>query len=244
LDNQNKREYIGNELDHFSVALNWKHYWASQITPYVGNYVLEVGAGIGSSTEAYMRVASPGSWLCLEPDEDNYKTLLGKREDGLLPAHYKIKLGTLMDLPAGQRFDSILYIDVLEHIEDDHREMRMARSHLNDGGHLIILAPALQSLYSEFDEAIGHFRRYDHTSFMAISIDQLRLVRLRYLDSLGVFLSLSNRLALRQKLPSKNQLRFWDRMVIPFSIMVDWLLRYKIGRSILAIYRRDIPSKD
>jgi SAM-dependent methyltransferase len=161
-----------------------------------------------------------------------------------LPDFCEIQQGEITDLPSAQRFDTILYIDVLEHIEDDLRELEIASSHLNNGGHLIILAPALQSLYSAFDKAIGHFRRYDHMRFYSFSIDELSLVCVRYLDSLGVLLSLTNRLALHQKLPSKRQLRFWDRMVIPFSKVIDWLLRYKIGRSILAIYRQGSTTKD
>ena len=57
--------------------------------------------------------------------------------------------------PADERFDTILYIDVLEHIDDDLGELARSATHLRPGGHLIVLAPAHQALYSPFDKAIG-----------------------------------------------------------------------------------------
>ena len=57
-------------------------------------------------------------------------------------------------------FDSILYINVLEHIEDDRAELLSAYRALPVGGFLLLFVPALPQLYSKFDRSVGHFRRY------------------------------------------------------------------------------------
>lgn len=67
---------------------------------------------------------------------------------------------TLAALPRDSRFDTILYIDVLEHIADDRAELVEAARRLNPGGYLVVLSPAHQWLFTAFDAAIGHVRRY------------------------------------------------------------------------------------
>jgi 2-polyprenyl-3-methyl-5-hydroxy-6-metoxy-1,4-benzoquinol methylase len=75
---------------------------------------------------------------------------------------------TMTDLPASEVFDAVLYVDVLEHIADDLSELRRAAVHLRPGGVLVILVPAHPRLYSAFDAAIGHYRRY--TKSMLITV--------------------------------------------------------------------------
>ena len=128
-------------------------------------------------------------------------------------------------------------MDVLEHIQDDRAELERAAEHLHPGGRLIVLAPAHMLLYSPFDRAIGHHRRYDARSLPGVVPRELRREGLWYLDALGYLASLANRLLLRQDLPSSRQIRFWDRLLVPCSRPLDWVLRYRFGRSILGVWR-------
>jgi hypothetical protein len=127
---------------------------------------------------------------------------------------------------------------VLEHIPGDEAEMREAARHLAPGGHLVVLSPAFQGLYSRFDEALGHERRYTKRSLARVIPRHLERVALFYLDSLGMLLSLGNRVMLRQATPSVKQILFWDRRVIPVSRILDPLVGRRFGRSIVAVYRR------
>jgi len=137
-----------------------------------------------------------------------------------------------------RQFDTILYIDVVEHIEKDREELKRAASHLRPGGHLIVLSPAHQRLFSPFDAAIGHFRRYNRAMLRAISPAGLLLERMRYLDSAGMILSAANMLLLRQSMPTAAQLRFWDLCIVPISRVLDKLLLYSIGKTVIAVWRR------
>jgi hypothetical protein len=136
-------------------------------------------------------------------------------------------------------FDSIIYIDVLEHIENDAEEIGFAVAHLRPGGHLIVLSPAHQYLYSPFDAAVAHFRRYNKESLSAAMTNyDLECVKLVYLDSVGCLISLGNKLLLRSTTPTWGQMRFWDRGIVPISSVVDRFFGYRLGKSVLGIWRR------
>jgi hypothetical protein len=125
---------------------------------------------------------------------------------------------------------------VLEHIEDDREELTCAALHLRSKGHLIVLSPAHQCLFTPFDAAIGHFRRYNRSMLRRISPPSLSIIRLRYLDSFGLIASFVNLLLLRQSMPTEAQLSFWDQRIIPISRVFDRCFRYNIGKSIVAVW--------
>jgi hypothetical protein len=95
-------------------------------------------------------------------------------------------------------------------------------------------------LYTPFDASIGHFRRYDRPMLRRISPANLRLERMRYLDCAGLFASAANLLFLRQSMPTKAQLRFWDSWIVPLSRILDRLLQYSVGKSILAVWQKPV----
>lgn len=226
--------YVGSELDLFAQAIHWKSYWRCQLRSLITGSVLELGAGKGANTRLLEDLAC-SHWTCVEPDP----TLCAELRAGIRPgSRTEVIAGTLADLPESAQFDTILYLDVLEHIEDDASELRLAVRHLRQGGNLIVLAPAHQWLYSPFDAAIGHFRRYCRRSLISTVPSKLSLVYLRYLDVAGLMASLGNRLLLRRSLPTKEQLRFWDSCLVPISRRLDALLRYRMGKSILGVWRK------
>ena len=225
--------YQGQELDVFAHARRWKAYWASRIRRWIGGDVLEVGAGLGENT-AFLRNAPVRSWLCLEPDSQLALRLAAAVAslDGC-----STRIGTIQSI-SGRQFDSILYIDVLEHIEADRQELSDAAALLRPGGHIVVLSPARQSLFSAFDAAIGHYRRYDRNSLRECSPPGCRLEAMFYLDCVGMAALLANRLLLRQGTPSVRQIRTWDTFMVPVSRVVDPLLRYTIGKTIVGVWTR------
>jgi hypothetical protein len=234
-------EYVGSELDLFEKATRWKAYLRKQIARYLGSTVLEVGAGYGGTT----RVLCHGDaklWLCLEPDSTLADRLNESIRAGELPRCCQATVGTLSDLTANHMFETCMYIDVIEHIEDDRSELERAANRLLPGGHLIVLAPAHQWLYTPFDRAIGHFRRYTCQSLREISPPGLELVRLGYLDAVGLLASLGNRCLLRSSMPNERQIFVWDKMMVPLSRFIDPIFGYRIGKSVLGIWRRPLES--
>ncbi len=229
--------YSGTELDLFAKALHWKAYWTREIDPYLGETVLELGAGIGATAQAlghrrYQR------WLGVEPDAGLAQVVAQAIADGRLPPGHAITCGTSTDLPNHERFDTVLYIDVLEHIEDDRGELQRVAQHLLPGGHIVIVAPAHNFLYTPFDKKIGHFRRYNKAMLRAIVPAGLRVQRLRYLDSVGMLASLANKLVLQSDSPQANQIRFWDSVLVRASLVVDKLSAHRLGKSIVCVLKK------
>jgi SAM-dependent methyltransferase len=232
----NDFKYEGSELELFAGANNWKAYWSSQIKTFIRGDVLEVGAGIGSNT-LILDHSGDNRWMCLEPDPHLLIRLVRLLESTSNGRLYEPVCGTLRSL-SNQQFDSIIYIDVLEHIDDDREELHQATLHLRPGGHLIVLAPAHQCLFSPFDASIGHFRRYNRSMLRRISPSGLELELCKYIDSVGLIASTANLLLLRQSMPTKAQIRFWDQCIVPVSRVVDPFFRFKIGKSIIAVWRK------
>ena len=159
--------YIGQELELFALATNWKRYVKAEIGKYLIGDVLEIGAGIGSTTLA-LHDGTARRWVCLEPDDDQAKrlrTTLTRSWGVYVPA---VIAGSLRALADRQSFDCVLYLDVLEHIQDDRRELEEAARLVRPGGHIVVLSPAHQWLFSEFDKSIGHIRRYDKRNLRSL----------------------------------------------------------------------------
>lgn len=229
-------EYVGTELDLFATAHVWKSYLSRLIAPFLGHEVLEVGAGMGGTT-AYLHTDARRRWVCLEPDALLAERLRNAVNEARVP-RCEVTVGTIQSLPDGERFDTLLYIDVLEHIADDAAELRRAAQRLRGGGRLIVLSPAHQWLFAPFDAALGHFRRYSRRTLAAAAPPSLRCERIWYLDAVGLLASLGNRLLLRQTHPTRTQIATWDRILVRASRCVDPLLGRRVGKSILGVWQR------
>lgn len=232
--------YVGGELELFAAARNWKRRLARELAPHLTGEVLEVGAGLGGTTETLLPAARVRRWTALEPDPELRARLEVRARElsarGAVPV--EVQAGTLADLAPERRFDAILYVDVLEHIQDDRGELERAAARLAPGGRLVVLAPAHQALYSEFDRAIGHFRRYDRRTLLALAPPGTERIHAAYLDSAGWLASLANRLLLRRALPTPAQIRTWDGFLVPLSGVLDRLLLGRFGKSVLVVWRR------
>jgi SAM-dependent methyltransferase len=225
--------YAGSELEIFEKAHNWKAYLRGSMQPYLLGSVLEVGAGLGANTRHFASL-NFDRWTCLEPDAG----LLDQIQAGVPPLNrHQVVCGEMATLDPAHRFDAIVYIDVLEHIQDDSTELRRASSHLSPGGALIVLSPAHPWLFTPFDEAIGHYRRYTKQSLQAVAPSHLHREKLVYLDSVGLLASLGNRFLLDRSMPSAAQIKTWDSVLVPCSRLLDPLLGGAVGKSVLGIWR-------
>ena len=228
--------YVGSELELFARARNWKRYWGSIVRPYLGDRVLDVGAGIGETAKT---LASPHHkrWLCLEPDLRMAEQIAHRISSRDLPQNCEVRAGTIDDI--GERdFSAVLYIDVLEHIRNDREELYKASERLRPNGRVVVLAPAHQWLYTPFDRAIGHIRRYSLSDLRALTPPELSEESGIYLDSVGLLASLANRLILKSQMPTARQIATWDGVMVPISQLIDPAFLYRLGKSVLAIWRR------
>ncbi len=232
------QSYPGTELELFARATNWKAYIATQLAPYLRGRVLDVGAGIGANARA---LANPlvTKWTALEPDPRLAASIDETSTDTRFSMRREVIVGTIERLPDTARFDTILYLDVLEHIEDDRGQAERASRLLNPGGHLIVLAPAHQCLFSPFDTAIGHYRRYSLKQLRALTPPGCRVELCQLLDSVGFLASLANRMMLRQSVPTERQIAIWDGFMVRASRVMDLIAFYRIGKSALIVWHAE-----
>ena len=228
--------YVGKELDLFARAVRWKAYWSSHVRPLLAGNVLEVGAGIGANTP-FLLSSRVSRWVSIEPDRGLAERLRARR-DALREPRWQVACGCIDCIEPRGAFDAVVYVDVLEHIPDDRRELAEAALRLGPDGLLIILAPAFGFLFSTFDSAIGHHRRYSRKSLLNILPEGLATSFLGYLDSLGLLLSLGNKALLRRRLPTHRQIETWDRLIIPLSVRTDRLANFRVGRALLGVWRK------
>ena len=227
--------YIGNELELFKNATKWKKYFSKEIADFIYGDVLEVGAGIGINTNYLLNNNKINSITCIEPDPILCSKIKEYHKETNITASEIIN-GTIENV--NKTFDTIIYIDVLEHIEHSIDEIELIKKRLNPNGHLIILVPAFNFLYSEFDKRIGHFRRYNKKKLREEINQTLKEKKIFYLDSLGFFASLANKLILKKNTPSEKNIHFWDKKLIPFTKLFDKLICFTFGKSLIGIYQK------
>jgi len=141
------------ELDRYN---NWIY---EEIAPALGRRVLEVGSGTGNITQF---LCADGREVMATDIVPSYRHELERLFDG--KSNVRIgKYDLVEEAPeefVADPFDSVVCLNVLEHIENDLFALDQIRGVLKPGGKLALLVPAHQFLYGEFDRAVGHFRRY------------------------------------------------------------------------------------
>jgi SAM-dependent methyltransferase len=226
--------YVGKDLEAMSFAEKYHEWILSELRPYLGATIAEVGAGIGSVSRLILE--SPIDRLdAFEPSAD----MFGQLQQNLAsdPRANAIN-GFFGVAPADTRYDSIVYINVLEHIENDAEELTRAREALHDGGHLLVFVPALPWLYSDLDREVGHFRRYLKRGLRSLIKEAgLEIVRLRYFDIAGVLPWYVNFVLLRNSI-SGGSVALYDRLVVPVMRIVETVLPLPLGKNLLLVARK------
>jgi len=208
------------------------NYCLSFINKFIKGNIIEIGAGCGSFTKNYYD-SKIKSIILTETDQLNITNLRKKFEK-----NSNIRISDLSIDKIQNKFDTILYLHVLEHIKEDINELKNAKNKLNDEGHLVIMVPAHQKIYGNLDKAVGHFRRYEKDFFKKNLLD-LELVSFRYLDSMGYLLYYLNKIFFKNEtFPSKFKIFLWDKLFTPVTILIDFLTNYSYGKCIVAVYKK------
>ena len=132
-----------------------------------------------------------------------------------------------------------MYLNVLEHIKEDKKELEIAKNKLKKNGFLIVLVPAHNKLYSKFDKAVGHHKRYDLNFFKKFQPKGTKLEKLYFLDFMGYFLYYINKIFFKNETyPSAFKIFLWDKIFTPITMVLDRLLLYKFGKNILFVLKK------
>ncbi|HTU34679.1 MAG TPA: bifunctional glycosyltransferase/class I SAM-dependent methyltransferase [Candidatus Acidoferrum sp.] len=144
-------------LGRLNRAPRFNRWMADVIRPFVGDRVLEIGAGIGNMSLNLMPRSS--YWATdVNPLYIDYLVSLRSTRPYMEVAH--TDASSLATYPPGQKFDTVVCLNVVEHIEDDLSVLGNIWNVIEDGGRAIVLVPCGPNLYGTLDEVLGHVRRY------------------------------------------------------------------------------------
>lgn len=226
-------ESMSHSLDLLKDTYNYNHWIYSLIRAHLGQKVLEAGSGQGNITRFLLdreRV------YCLEPEP----FYLAKLQE-LAEVHRNVScvLGAIQDLPALaetiDRVDSVICINVLEHIEDDAHALECMRHVLRERGKLILYVPACQWAFGTLDVNLGHFRRYERrrTAKLLQSVGY-QATYCRAVNIVGAFGWCLESRVRRQKVIDPGKARFMDRLA-PFLAALEKIVRPPFGQSLLYV---------
>src|SRR5438067_5298690 len=178
---QTQSSYAADDLETMSEARRYHAHVYGLLRPYIGKRVLEVGAGIGTMTADLLTVAD--RVVALEPNETS-----AARARAVLGVQPKLDLRVchLEECDpialAAEHFDTVVCVNVLEHIKDDVAALESFREIVAPSkGHVLIFVPAVQAVYGPLDAELGHHRRYVKRSLRrAFTRAGMELVRLQY----------------------------------------------------------------
>ena len=219
-------------LERFDKATFWILYFVFKIKKFLKDDILEVGAGCGSFTKGYMK--NFNSITLTDTDDTSFNLL---KKNFVNEKKINVIKSSIEDID--KKFNTLLYFNVLEHVKEDKLEIKNALKKLNNGGHLIILVPAHQKIYSKLDRAVGHYKRYDINFFRENNFENSEIVKLHFLDFFGYALYHLNKIFLKEETyPTNLKIFIWDKIFTPLTTIVDFLTGYKFGKNILCIYKK------
>ena len=205
-----------------------------QLEPYVGRRVLEVGSGVGNMTRFLI---SRDRVVATDLDAKYLQIL-----HHLFDEYPQVTIGPF-DLNGGpppggaQSFDTVLCLNVLEHIEDDLRALRAMHDVLDPGGRLVLLVPALARLYGSLDRALDHFRRYERADLLdKLAAAGFTIEASRFFNLIGVIGWYVNSRILRRTTFPPVQLALYDRLVPLFRL--ESRLHLPFGMSLIVVAQK------
>lgn len=227
-------QILVSDLEIMSAATNYRDWMFSRLAPYIGQRIIEIGAGIGNLTQLLLDrelvVATDNYGPCI----DYLNTKFGER----------LKVSPILLDAAGDisselktyEFDTVICLNVLEHIEDDLRALSQMHSLLIPGGRLVLLVPAFQFLHGTVDQALGHYRRYTRRSLIPIMREAGFVVENSfYMNVIGMAGWFWNNRIVRLKEESRNQIGIFDRFIARPAELIERLLPPPFGLSLIAI---------
>jgi len=211
----------GEILERLNRAPRFTSWMADVIRPYVGDRVLELGAGTGNMSVHLM----PRSIYWATDVNSHYLeylvTLCATRP------YLRVAYTNAMDrqsFPTGQSFDTVVCLNVVEHVQDDAGALRNIRDSLAGGGRAIILVPCGPWLYGSLDEVLGHYRRYTEGQFLAAARQAgLHVEQILKFNRVGVLAWWLNGRVLHRKTFGLGQIRILNILTPLFRLLDPWL---------------------
>ena len=221
-------------LNRNTSSTNYLRWIADLINPYMGENVLEVGAGLGDVTAVvadgtrhiHATEISPISFASLSSRFENRSDISVSQDD-------------VVGGPLPEAYDSAYLSNVLEHIEDDLLALNNIFDSVRPGGAVAVYVPAFMMLYSPWDHEIGHYRRYRLTDLERLmTAVGAETIDSRYVNFVGGIGWLAYCRLLRRPASDDVSVSLFDRVIVPAMRIVEDRVAPPFGISALVVGRR------
>jgi len=212
---------------------NFNKWIYERICPYIGEKILEVGSGWGSFTKYFV---SKKLLVGIDINKDyveRLKTLFIKQSNCIFINSDILKLSK--NELRNFQIDTVIIMNVLEHIENDFEVVKLFYDILIEGGHIIVLVPAFNFLYGTLDRYLGHKRRYTRKTLSSICEETgFFIKKVFYFNFFSMFgWLLSGRILLRVRM-SPLSIKVFNFLFPVFRFFEDHI-HFPIGQSIILI---------
>jgi SAM-dependent methyltransferase len=217
-----------------AAAPRYNRWLIERVTPWVGRRVLEIGAGVGTMSALLV----DRERLVLSDTNSQYLERLRARFRGQPQVHVvPLRLPATDGDLVPERLDTIICLNVLEHVKDDELSLATMFQLLQPGGRLVLLVPSLPAIYGTLDRALGHFRRYTPGELRRkYAAAGFRMRHIEYFNLAGVpGWWFTGRVLKRELIPTAS-LRWYDALVPLFRL--ERLLPWRLGQSLIAVGER------
>lgn len=232
--------YTGRELEAMSEASNYHRWILGIFAPYLGRHLVEVGAGLGSFSELILSHHACETLSLVEPSGEMYQQLDARARR--MPTSPRVDTyhanfpEAAPLIKAKHSFDSVIYVNVLEHIADDEVELDAIHRALSDHGRVFLFVPALSWLYGAFDERVGHLRRYTKSELE----EKLRRAGFQtifstYFDLAGIAPWWIKYRLLKSTTMQPGGVRFYDRYIVPAARRFESVIHPPIGKNVIVV---------
>lgn len=228
---------IGREtLLRMETVRRYNDWIFERIRPSLGDRILEVGSGIGNITR---KMLYKDRVIASDISEEYLQTLRKRFVEG---ERLKITRFDLNECDAvrvrPERIDTIVCLNVLEHINDDAAALRCFHEIIRPGGRLVLLVPACKALYSRMDSGLEHFRRYSRSELCRkIDAAGFTLESVSFLNLPGAVGWFINGRILRRKILPRHQMKLFN-ILSPFLKMENHV-GIPFGLSLLAVGKKE-----
>jgi SAM-dependent methyltransferase len=228
-------DYLSSELEPMAMAHNYYRWIMREFRPHLGNVVCELGAGIGTFSS-----------LLLEEDihrlilvEPAHNLLACLRDRLTAEGRVQVVEGEVeayIDRLREGQVDTIVSVNVLEHIHDDRRTLAAIAKVLPSGGKFLLFVPALPGLFGSLDETFGHWRRYRRAELEEkVTEARFQILDLKFINSLGTVSWFIAGRILKSRTVSPLMVRCYDRWVIPIVKAIEGRVTPPLGQSLILI---------
>lgn len=228
-------------LRTIALANHFNRWMYNTIKPYCKGNILEIGSGLGNISEFFFQDQAN---IYLSDIRESYCEALRKRFTGCSTL-LGIETINLVDPGFDAKFvnhfssfDTVFALNVVEHIFDDHAATANCYKLLKPGGHLIILVPAYQWLYNNFDKDLEHYRRYSRRGLESLLLSgDFGICHSQYYNAAGIAgWFVSGKIQHHRIIPA-GQIRLFNKLVHFFKL-IDKLILNSFGLSVIAVGKK------